>query len=291
MIQNQSRIFPVTKKQNLIIVVMRFLLLLFLFLSPISFSQEEESNLKDQLAGTWWLNAVQVEQFVDNESDKISSGVSSNYSVTFWKDSVFFRDPGTRFYKRPEPDFTYSLTYDSILKTNSLHLFRGKGKHRKKVFGYNFRLVNGELILSNYSELDPNIPSLGQINYYTYSRYKDAEKLYEKILGEWINTNYNAPDEKIPDTLIYVKKTNAGFYPNGVPCSFKRDQGETKFQSNYSYSLPPDESGIIDGVYTVIKCSFVIRKNQLIFDGKEPLVFDILELTDEKMRLVRRKEQ
>lgn len=271
---------------------MRRLTFILLLISSSGFTQGTEPVTSDQLQGTWWLNAVQVENFADNTTDGITSAVNSDYALEITEDSVFFRNPELRFYKRPDEGFTYSVSYDSLFKSNILHLFKGKGKHKQERGSYNFKLVNGELILNSSYEPDPNFDMLTQTTYYTYSKSKDEEHFYRKILGDWIYTqNGDFAYSENSDTLNLTKKTFPDSYSYGYPVTFSRETGETKLSYTYSYNLPEGPDGVIDGVYVDFNSNFTInpdKKQLCIGHGEKIFTFDIIELTDGKMTLVRK---
>ncbi len=269
---------------------MRCLIFILLLFCSAAFSQKSEEVNIDQIQGTWWLNTVQVEHFADNSTDKISSGVNSDYALEITEDSVFFRSPELRYYKKLNTGFTYSITSDSIFKTHILNLFTGKGKHKKKADSYNFKLVNGLLILSSFYEPDANFDMLTQTNYYTYSRFKDEEKLYEKISGAWITRSYGFVDSQDSDTIYYTRKSTIQNDFTGIEVSFKTVHGEPRMYYEYTYSLSSGTNEIYDGVYVASDCFIIIKPDQkelIIGNDERKTVFHIVELTDEKMIIIR----
>lgn len=269
---------------------MRYPLFILLLGSSISFSQDKETDFATNIQGTWWLNTVQVEHFADNPTKEITSGVSPEYGLIITEDSVFFKNPELRYYKKLNTGFTYSITSDSIFKTQTLNLFTGKGKHKKRADSYNFKLVNGLLILNSSYEPDANFDLITQTNYYTYSRFKDEEKLYEKISGEWITKNYGFVDSQNSDTIYYTRKNTIQNDFTGIEVLFKTIHGEHRMSYEYTYSLSSGNNEIYDGVYAASDCSVIIipdQKELIIGNDESKTVFRIVELTDEKMILIR----
>lgn len=225
------------------------LILVFLLISPTLFSQDEvrntiyEHELFDSLIrGNWQLTQVEIVDGYNiiSDTNRFISQESRIKKITITSDSIYnHRDTTLRFYVRNR-NYSYKIKYDTIMRSNYLNLYSGKGRKLHKEESYEIvKCSIDELVIKSYQFLNNGLDFTSISIVYTY-RKDGVSDLLNKIAGEWFYcSNQSNSFMTENDSLTYefmrasddfvCQKSN-----NHIDLEFKRENYENMVEFVFS---------------------------------------------------------
>ena len=170
------------------------LILVFLLITPTIFSQNNDRNamfnnqLFDSLIiGDWQLAKVEIVDGynVISDTNRFESQASRIKKITITSDSIYnHRDTTLRYYIRNR-NYSYKIKYDSIMRSNYLKLYSGKGRKLHEEDSYEIIACSiDEFVIKSYQFLNNGLDYTSISIVYTF-RKNEISDLFERIKGNW----------------------------------------------------------------------------------------------------------
>jgi len=279
---------------------MRYLILLLLVL-PVSYSYSQDKEIPFDtnfwqhdyrfplFQNKWYLNASQISSFGWNDTSVLVSTVQSRSFIRMQEMMEFGEDRSPNDVR--ENTFLYYRFYmeDSVYGTIETYDKKRNAKKRIDPAYYDVVYNGYQLSLIANEPVHPAMENLGGIRTYVFSKYRDTLELTTKILGNWkMDSPVNLMTVNSPDTLIFHRTAPTSFENPEETYHFSLGDGYLQCSSPHFMIKVSETKGYTpDPYYTIWMYNYAmdIGKRQLIFEGEDPKIYDILELNEQLLVL------
>lgn len=218
------------------------LLLFFLVISQVSIAQfkrettypfDDSVDVESELLGEWILSETEITNgygYFDDSTRLQSTRFSRK--IWFSLDSLrTYPDSSLRFYHRGFNNYTYSIEYDSLFRSDYIKVFEGKKRKRREIASYEvIRCTKNELILKSHQFMSHALDLASYSIFYTYRR-EGVGNLLAKLSGDWYNCSeeaqsflYNEQDSAVIKFTRLQDSVNCTEYDHHLSLDFYRNK-------------------------------------------------------------------